>query len=162
MIFDPRGHLEALCRLSRRGFLGWTALAVLAHSARGQETETYAVLEAAAERILPGALEAKVGRFIERQLAADLAELRPAFEQLARLLDAWSRPRGFVSLAPEEQDALLERLAHGRFPQDALFRALHGLTLEGFLSDPAHGGNDGQFGWRSIGFPEPHLRHRHD
>jgi gluconate 2-dehydrogenase gamma chain len=141
--------------------LGWTALAVFSRAARAQPTDTSAVLEAAAERILPGAREAKVGRFIERQLATDLAELRPAFEQLARLLDGWSRPKTFLALGAEEQDALLDRLSRGRFPQDALFRALHTITLEGVLSDPAHGGNDGQAGWKSIGFPEPHLRHRH-
>ena len=71
MIFDPRGHLEALGRLGRRGVLGWAALAALARGARGQETptDTRAVLDAAASRILfstdgPGAREANVGRFI--------------------------------------------------------------------------------------------------
>jgi hypothetical protein len=169
MIFDPRGHLEAVFRLSRRGVLGWAALAVLSPGARAQQTDTSAVLEAAAERILPGAREAKVGRFIERQLGGDLAELRPAFEQLARLLDLWSRKaysRGFAALAPAEQDTVLGQLARGQipargFPQEAVFRALHTITLEGYLSDPVHGGNDGQIGWRSIGFTEPHLRHKH-
>src|SRR6267378_612767 len=169
MIFDPRGHLEALCRLSRRGILRWTALAVLAREVRADQTDFAAVLDAAAERILPGAHEAKVGRFIQRQLAGDLAELRPAFEQLARLLDLWSQKaysRGFVTLAPEEQDTVLGQLARGQipargFPQEAVFRALHTMTLEGYLSDPVHGGNEGQIGWRSIGFPEPHLRHKH-
>jgi hypothetical protein len=169
MIFDPRGHLEALCRLSRRGVLGWAALAILSRSVRAQQTDTGAVLEAAAERILPGAREAKVGRFIERQLGGDLAELRPAFEQLARLLDLWSQKaysRGFAALAPGEQDIVLNQLARGQipardFPQEAVFRALHTLTLEGYLSDPVHGGNDEQIGWRSIGFPAPHLRHKH-
>ncbi len=132
---------------------------------------TVAVLEAAAARIIPsedgpGAREAKVGRFIERQLAGDLRELRPAFEQVARLLDLWAgRAYGkpFVALAAAEQDVGLELLAHGQIParglpQEAMFRALHTLALEGFLSDPVHGGNDGQVGWRFVSFPEPHLR----
>ena len=38
------------------------------------------------------------------------------------------------------------------------FEGLHTLVLEGFLSDPVHGGNDGMIGWRAVGFPEPHLR----
>ena len=37
---------------------------------------------------------------------------------------------------------------------------LHGLVLEGFLSDPHHGGNKDQIAWRAIGFPEPSLRTR--
>jgi gluconate 2-dehydrogenase gamma chain len=173
MLFDPRGHFEALGRLGRRGVLGWAALAALARRARGQEapTDTPAVLEAAASRILPsgdgpGAREAKVGRFIARQLETDLRQLRPAFDQLARLLDLWSRRSfhaGFAALPAAQQDAVLDQLAHGQIPvrglpQETLFRALHTLVLEGFLSDPVHGGNDGQAGWRAIGFAEPHLR----
>ena len=46
-------------------------------------------------------------------------------------------------------------------PEEAVFRALHTLTLEGYLSDPVHGGNDGETGWKAIGFSAPHLRHRH-
>jgi len=173
MLFDPRGHLEALGRLSRRGLLGSAALAAFAQALRAQETQTdtVAVLESAAARILPsddgpGAREAKVGRFIERQLAGSLSSLRPAFDQLARLLDLWAHKtfrRSFAELAPEEQDAILAQLSRGQipvrgFPQEAMFRALHTLTLEGFLSDPAHGGNDGEVGWRAVGFATPHLR----
>src|SRR5712664_2927117 len=98
MIFDSRGHLEALGKLSRRALLGSAAVAVLASRAAAQQdaTDTAAVLEAAACRILPsddgpGAREAKVGRFIDRQLQGRLSTLRPAFEQLARLLDLWSQ-----------------------------------------------------------------------
>jgi gluconate 2-dehydrogenase gamma chain len=173
MNFDPGGHLEWLGRLGRRGILGWAALALLARKLGAQDlpTDTLAVLEAGAARILPaddspGAREAKVGRFIERQLAGSLSALRPAFDQLARLLDLWSRKsfgKPFTALASAEQDTILGQLSRGQipvrgFPQEALFRALHTLTLEGFLSDPVHGGNDGEAGWRAIGFPEPHLR----
>jgi gluconate 2-dehydrogenase gamma chain len=173
MLFDPRGHLEALGRLGRRGLLGWTAVAALARTVRAQQipTDTIAVLEAAAARILPsddgpGAREAKVGRFIDRQLEGSLSALRPAFEQLSRLLDLWSRKafgKGFTALDSSAQDTVLAQLSRGQlavrgFPQESMFRALHMLTLEGFLSDPVHGGNDGQVGWRAIGFREPHLR----
>ncbi len=126
MLFDPRGYLEALGRLGRRRVLGWAALAVFARGARGQGTDTVAVLEAAAARIIPsedgpGAREAKVGRFIERQLAGDLRELRPAFEQLARLLDLWAgRAYGkpFVALADPRTGIAtgsdVSRAAHAR------------------------------------------------
>ena len=172
MPFDPRGHLESLGRLGRRGLFGWIALATLARKVRAQApTDTVAVLEAAAARILPsddgpGAREARVGRFIARQLEGDLAAVRPAFDQLARLLDLWSQKsfgKGFATVAAAEQDTVLGQLARGEIPvrglpQQALFRGLHTLTLEGFLSDPVHGGNDGEIGWRTVGFPEPHLR----
>jgi len=174
MRFDPRGPLASLGQLTRRDLLGWAAIAAFARSVQAQPapgTDPLAVLEAASARILPsdggpGAREANVGRFIERQLAGKLSSLRPAFDQLARLLDLSSSKRfgkSFVALATGDQDAILIELSHGRLParglpQQALFRALHTLTLEGFLSDPVHGGNDGEAGWRSIGFATPHLR----
>jgi len=170
--------LEELLLLSRRGLLG--AAAVLLLPRRAQADQTAAILEAAAARILPsddgpGAREAKVGRFLERQLAGDLAELQPAgdlaelqpaFAQLARLIDLWAQKSSgmaFVALPAEAQDRILAQLAGGQIParglpQEVLFRALHGLVLEGFLSDPVHGGNDGMIGWHSIGFATPHLR----
>ena len=162
-----------LARTRLYRWLGWAALASFARQLRGQDapTDVVAVLEAAAARILPsdgspGAREAKVGRFIDRQLRGSLSALRPAFDQLARLLDLWSRKQfgsPFGMLAAADQDVVLGQLARGQipvrdFPQQAMFRALHTLTLEGFLSDPIHGGNDGEVGWRAIGFPEPHLR----
>jgi gluconate 2-dehydrogenase gamma chain len=173
MAVDPRGHLQALSLLRRRSLLGSFSLLLLARGTGAQDipTDTFPVLDAAACRILPsdgsaGAREAKVGRFIERQLSGPLASLRPAFDQLARLLDLWSRRSfraPFTSLAADAQDAVLAQLSRGQIParglpQQAMFRALHTVTLEGFLSDPVHGGNDGEAGWKSIGFPEPHLR----
>src|SRR5712671_5209414 len=116
MLFDPRGHLESLGRLGRRGLLGWVALAALARRVGAESpTDAVAVLDAAAARILPsddgpGAREAKVGRFIDRQLQGRLSTLRPAFEQLARLLDLWSRKsfgKAFTALAPAGQVAVV-------------------------------------------------------
>ena len=171
MTIDPRVRLTSF---GRRDLLAWDAIAAFARSVKAQPgpaTDTRAVLEAAAARILPsddgpGASEARVARFIERQLAGSLAPLRPAFDQLARLLDLSSaRMSGkpFVSLPARDQDVLLTQLSRGALPvrglpQEAMFRALHSLTLEGFLSDPVHGGNDGEVGWRAIGFSAPHLR----
>src|SRR4051812_21076921 len=126
MNFDPGGHLEWLGRLGRRGVLGAAALALLARKLGAQEgpTATFAVLDAAAGRILPsegspGAREAKVGRFIERQLAGSLSALRPAFDQLARLLDLWARKsfgKSFTALAAPEQDGILGQLSRGQIP----------------------------------------------
>jgi len=106
--------------------VGSAAVAVLASRAAAQQdaTDTAAVLEAAACRILPsddrpGAREANVGRFIERQLAGELSGLRPAFEQLARLLDLHARRVfhvPFAALTQPDQDAVLGQLSRGRAP----------------------------------------------
>jgi gluconate 2-dehydrogenase gamma chain len=167
------GHLG---QTTRRRFLGLTALGVLsarrgfgaASALTAAETRT---LEAATSRILPsddgpGAREARVMRFIDAQLAGPLSPLLPAMQQGALMLDRYSELRNralFADATAEQQDLILGELSRGAipvrsFPQAEWFAALHDLTLEGFLSDPAHGGNAGEIGWRAIGFPTPHLR----
>jgi gluconate 2-dehydrogenase gamma chain len=129
-------------------------------------------LEAACARILPsddgpGAREAGVIGFLDAQLATPaLAPAAQALRTLARLLDEVAQRRhgaGFAALAPAQADELLGALAAGtlpveRFPQKEAFAVLHTLTLEGYLSDPRHGGNRGEVGWQAIGFAAPHLR----
>ncbi len=174
--------------LSRRDLLAFAALtaasrALSAPATRAGEARPGAdpaapdarrTLEAACARILPsddgpGAREAQVIRFIERQLDGPLRRLRPALEQGALLLDKWSQKRferSFAQLESAQQDEILGQLSRAEipvksFPQAELFRALHTLTLEGFLSDPFHGGNDREAGWRAVGFAAPGLRHAH-
>lgn len=115
----------------------------------------------------PGAREAGVVRYIDRQLATpELAPIAQLIVLAARVFDNWAREQHgvvFADLTADQQDAIVEAFAHGRiptrsFPQREVFAALHNLTLEGFLGDPRHGGNIDQIGWRAIGFPEPHLR----
>ncbi len=86
---------------------------------------------------------------------------------LARSLDDAARKRKARELAQlpvAEQDALLEAVSRGTLgstlPERELFRLLHGLVLEGYLSDPHHGGNHEQVAWKAIGFAEPTLRTR--
>jgi gluconate 2-dehydrogenase gamma chain len=138
------------------------------------DAAAYRTLDAAAARILPsgdgfpGANEAKVIDFIDRQLAiAPLSKVAPAMIALARALDDAARTRKARELAQlpvAEQDALLEALSQGTLgstlPERELFRLLHGLVLEGYLSDPQHGGNRDQIAWKAIGFVEPTLRTR--
>jgi gluconate 2-dehydrogenase gamma chain len=138
------------------------------------DAAAYRTLEAAAARILPaadglpGASEAKVIDFIDRQLAiAPLTKVAPAMIALARALDDAARKRKVSELAQlpaPQQDALLEAVSQGTLgstlPERELFRLLHGLVLEGYLCDPHHGGNRDQIAWKAIGFAEPTLRTR--
>jgi gluconate 2-dehydrogenase gamma chain len=172
--------------LGRREFLALTSLGSFACKARkrtgadplpeqprGQvlEVDEWATVEAITARILPsddgpGAKEAKVVVFIDRQLKRDLAPFSGAVVKGARALRRWSeREHGkpFHELAPGLQDDALTRLAQGTLPlpglpQRELFALLHTLTLEGFLGDPDYGGNADEIGWRSIGFATPTLR----
>jgi gluconate 2-dehydrogenase gamma chain len=134
------------------------------------EAATIAALTA---RILPsddgaGAREANVTRFIDGQLGTpEISPLAPAILAIARLLDKIDG-KPFATLPIARQDELTRALAEGAltinppFPQREVFRLVHMLTLEGFLSDPIHGGNAGMVGWRSIGFPTPTLRAKGD
>jgi gluconate 2-dehydrogenase gamma chain len=136
------------------------------------DAASYRTLEAAAARILPadgafpGAREAKVIDFIDRQLTmAPLVRVAPALIALARALDDLARAKrapDFAQLPAADQDAALEALSRGtlgtKLPERELFRILHGFVLEGYLADPHHGGNHEQVAWKAIGFPEPSLR----
>ena len=89
-----------------------------------------------------------------------------------RVLDRFARARRrarFDALSPDDQDAVLAAIARGEggkagFDSGHFFQVLFTLTLEGFLSDPVHGGNAGGVGWNVIGYapsaPRPHRAHR--
>ncbi len=69
-----------------------------------------------------------------------------------------SRGGSFSKLAPADQDAFLQRLEKGDVALDgadgkAFFAQFLQNTLEGFWSDPIHGGNRDLVGWKLIGFP---------
>jgi gluconate 2-dehydrogenase subunit 3-like protein len=134
--------------------------------------DEWRALEAATARILPsddgpGAREANVIGFIDRQLGTpELAPIANLIALAAKLLDRWARTRhggDLAALPPAQQDEVLADLAAGTipakaFPQREVFRLLHNLTLEGFLGDPKHGGNQAMVGWTAIGFEPPPLR----
>jgi gluconate 2-dehydrogenase gamma chain len=129
-------------------------------------------IDALVARILPsddgpGAREANVVGFIDAQLATkELGPIAPVILEAARRLETLARDRfarSFSLLDAAAQDALAHAMSRGElfpppFPGREVFAALHTLTLEGFLSDPLHGGNAGQIGWRYVDFAEPTLR----
>jgi gluconate 2-dehydrogenase gamma chain len=73
----------------------------------------------------------------------------------------------FADLTPAQQDALLAqaeqgKLDFGTLPSAAFFNALLDATMEGFLSDPIHGGNRDKIGWKLVGFPGVHASYAND
>ncbi len=128
-------------------------------------------LDALVSRILPsddgpGAREAGVVAFIDRQLSSPpLAVLAPVVVELAKRIDLHAEKvhgRAYADLPHADQDAILTKLSRAELslslPERPLYEALHSLTLEGFLSDPNHGGNLEQVGWKYVRFAEPVLR----
>ena len=137
------------------------------------------VVVAACERIFPsdesgpGATEAAVVIFIDRQLAGPYgrdkyrytkgpwAESYPEHgyqgkETPQQIYRAGIMTLGdFTSLSAADQDARLRSIEKSRF-----FQLLRTHTIEGMFSDPMHGGNAGLIGWQLVGYPGPQMSYR--
>ncbi|HEV2521217.1 MAG TPA: gluconate 2-dehydrogenase subunit 3 family protein [Candidatus Acidoferrales bacterium] len=135
------------------------------------------IVAAAASRIFPsddsgpGAKEAGVVIFIDRQLAGPYGRDRyrytqgPFDENAPREFGYQGKatPRetyraglkglkGFDRLPPDEQDKKLQQIENTHF-----FAVLRQNTIEGMFSDPVHGGNVDMVGWQLVGFPGPRM-----
>jgi gluconate 2-dehydrogenase gamma chain len=135
------------------------------------------IVAAAASRIFPsddsgpGAKEAGVVIFIDRQLAGPYGRDRYRYTQGP--FDENAAPefgyqgkatpketyreglkglKGFDRLSPEEQDKQLKQIETSHF-----FALLRQNTIEGMFCDPVHGGNADMVGWQLVGFPGPRM-----
>ena len=151
-------------------------------------SEEAAFIEAAVARLIPadeewpGALEACVPNYIDKQLAGawgagerlyrsgpwqpgspsqgyQLA-FTPAelFRTALAAINKELAHTPFAKMSPADQDIYLKKLEPGGHdlggvPSDVFFAHLWESTLEGFFSDPVYGGNCGMVSWRMIGFP---------
>jgi gluconate 2-dehydrogenase gamma chain len=137
------------------------------------------VIQAACARIMPsdesgpGATEAGVVIFIDRQLAGPYGRdkyryTKPPFVEAAAeygyqgkenpqelYRDGIKKLGKFTDLAAADQDKQLRGIEKTVF-----FRILRQHTIEGMFSDPLHGGNAGLIGWQLIGYPGPLMSHR--
>ena len=139
------------------------------------------IVVAASSRIFPsddsgpGAKEAGVVIYIDRQLAGPYGRDRHRYKQApfeegvreqgyqleanpqqvyrAALKDL----TGFDRLSPGEQDAALTKIEDTYF-----FGLLHRHTIEGMFCDPIHGGNVDMIGWQLIGYPGPRMSNAKD
>jgi Gluconate 2-dehydrogenase subunit 3 len=171
--------------LDRRAFLksGATAVAAVAvgcgmpegrwRTLSEQEART---LAAACDCIVPpdrdpGAAQAGVVSFIDRQLATRQRDAIAAWQAGLRSLDASARRRHgqpFADLSADAQTALLATAERGQVEKAdwgdgdpvRFFRTLRDHTMMGFYGDPRHGGNRDRVAWRMLGLPDPPIRGR--
>ena len=139
------------------------------------------VVTAACARIFPsdasgpGATEAGVVIFIDRQLAGPYGRDKYRYtkgpfvesypehgyqskESPREIYRAGVKALGdFASLSPADQDAKLQSIEKSRF-----FQLLRTHTIEGMFSDPMHGGNAGLIGWQLAGYPGPQMSYRNE
>jgi gluconate 2-dehydrogenase gamma chain len=124
-------------------------------------------LEAFVDRLIPadlngpGAVEARVARYIDRALSGELASLRSTYSAGLAATDAFARDRFGASLADlgtAQQDAVLTALEQNAAPgftggSRAFFDLVREHCLQGMFGDPVHGGNEDFVGWDLVGFP---------
>jgi gluconate 2-dehydrogenase gamma chain len=139
------------------------------------------IVSAATERIFPadstgpGATEAGVVIYIDRQLAGPYGEDRFRYTKGPFITSipehgyqGKATPReiyhqgltelgGFAEVSAGEQDRKLRAIETSVF-----FLLLRTHTIEGMFCDPMHGGNTGMIGWQLIGFPGPQMSYRED
>jgi gluconate 2-dehydrogenase gamma chain len=140
------------------------------------------IVAAAASRIFPsdetgpGAQEAGVAVYIDRQLAGPWGRDRyrytqEPFEENAPAEFGYQGKatpqqiyrkglkdlKAFDGLGPTEQDEKLRQIETTRF-----FSLLRQNTIEGMFCDPMHGGNIDMVGWQLIGFPGPRMSNYDD
>lgn len=171
--------------VGRRGFLrtGAVAAAATAAACGGSGTRWRALADAEAATLAaacdlivppdqdPGAAQAGVVRFIDRQLATRQKGDLGFWQRGIRGLDASARRgqgKAFAQLDEQAQAAVLREVEAGRGePSDwsgvapgEFFERLRWYTMMGFYGDPRHGGNEDRIAWRMLGVPDPPIRGR--
>jgi gluconate 2-dehydrogenase gamma chain len=133
------------------------------------EDREIAALEAAVDTLIPpddapGAAQAGVLHYIDRQLGKKYRAQRPLYRQgLAALIAA-----GFPAWPATKRTEFMTALEAGQggktaFGPDggkAFFEALLAHTMQGYFGMPRHGGNRDYAGWALLGVPAMQIRGR--
>jgi len=125
--------------------------------------EEFAILSAAAERILPkdedvGALDTHVPEYIDRILQTpQLKQMKDQFVPGVMALNRRAQrmvKTDFAKATAAQQDEVLTTFKNSgeRTGENKFYEILVVLTLEGYLGDPSYGGNANGAGWGVIGF----------
>ena len=110
----------------------------------------------------PGAIQAGVVVFIDRQLTLFYKPLQPTYRLGIAAFDRASlhfAGSPFAALPPASQLHLLHQLE--RQPDTRpFFDLLVSHAMQGFYGDPRHGGNRDRVSWRMLGVASPPIRGR--
>jgi gluconate 2-dehydrogenase gamma chain len=124
------------------------------------------LLEAVAAQIIPadehpGAIEAGVADFIDRQLVGPYKRFQPDYREGLRGIEEVSRTRhrrSFRKISAEAQADLLASLESGTADETewarqsgaSFFELVRSHSLQGFYGDPRHGGNRDHVSYRML------------
>ncbi len=105
----------------------------------------------------PGASQAGVLTYIDRQLARHYRRYRNNYRDGLEQADAISRKRfgrDLAELPTQQQFELVSDLSQ---QNPGFFNLVRSHTLEGYYGAPRHGGNREAVSWRMLGMDEPPL-----
>jgi gluconate 2-dehydrogenase gamma chain len=114
----------------------------------------------------PGASEAGVVDYIDRQLDGHFRKLRTMYRDGLAGIDALARKqhgRAFVELSSDQRLAMLSAIDSKRLgdaPVREFFQAVVAHTMQGYYGSPRHGGNKKWASWRMLGVPTSPVRGR--
>ncbi|MGC4048614.1 MAG: gluconate 2-dehydrogenase subunit 3 family protein [Paludibaculum sp.] len=178
--YDRGGFIFGGIALKRRNFIvaaAAGATAACSHSPlapaslRVLSPQQAVLLEAWVETIIPtdqdpGARDAGVVLYIDRQLARKFKRLQPAYRDALNAIDRLAEGR-FAGITLEERSELLATMERGEASKDlfpdggkAAFEMVLAHTMQGFYGSPRHGGNKDYASWKMIGVPPLPVRGR--
>jgi gluconate 2-dehydrogenase gamma chain len=138
----------------------WPAEVAAAEKAQAMGAFTYFTREQAADvdamaaqiyptTDTPGAREAQVIYFIDLALVTFAQDKQDIYAKGLAELPSHTGGRGFASLAPDQQIAVLTGIEKTPF-----FRTVRDHTIMGMFASPQHGGNYRKVGWTQIGYDD--------
>jgi gluconate 2-dehydrogenase gamma chain len=118
----------------------------------------------------PGAKDANVVIYIDRQLTRKYKKLQTDYRQALTAMDRLARRLRdvpFAQLEPDDRTTLMVNLEAGKADKDifsdggkAVFEMVLAHAMQGFYGNPRHGGNKDYVSWRMIGVPPMPVRGR--
>ncbi len=178
---NERRGLRRRDLLKRTGLLGAVAVlpaqGAVAAPSQPERLQAFAsaeseILNAVLARLIPtdgsgpGAIEARVGRYIDQAISGDEKAVAPVFQGGLAALDEYSRNKmgaSFVALSEAQQNQILSDCETGTatgFPppgSGVFFGTVREYALQGMFCDPEQGGNEGFVGWDLLGYPGVRL-----
>lgn len=123
------------------------------------------MVEAITDQIIPrdqdpGAVDAGVVDFIDRQLVGHYAEFQKTYREGIAKTDEASLAMAnarFMDLPFDQQTKVLKAVEK---KEKEFFSLIVAHTMQGFYGDGRHGGNRDHVSWAMLGIPNPPIRGR--
>ncbi len=122
-------------------------------------------VEAVCQRLIPadqdpGAREAGVVNYIDRQLTCHYRRLQPVYRAGIARVDEISRKLYAGEFGDLDEEKQAGALAEVEKQERVFFDLILAHAMQGFYGDPRHGGNRDWVSWRMLGVPPLPVRGR--